>query len=89
MTRQVRLDVGRAWLGADEAAVLGPGSELLLERPAGGEAEIYADAVRIATGTLAAIDGKFCVKVSEVRDCGLSRGMGVSPMSPTGVSPVA
>jgi len=76
MTRQVRVEIGRAWLAGDEAARLAPGSRLRLDESA--EAEVYADAVRIARGELAAVDGMFAVKVTELApgrsgqaDCGL------------------
>ena len=66
MTRRVRIDIGRSWLRADEASRLSVGSELLLETGAGGEAEVYADGVRVARGELAAMDGKYAVRVTEI-----------------------
>lgn len=66
MKRHVRIDIGRSWLRADEAARLSPGSELLLDVTCGADAEVYADGVRVARGDLAAVDGTYAVRVTEI-----------------------
>jgi len=66
MNRPVRIDVGRSWLRAEEAARLSPGSELLLEPADGAEAELHADGRRIARGELAAVDGMYAVRVTQI-----------------------
>jgi len=80
MKRRLRVELGHAWLRAEDAARFGPGSEITLGAPAGCDAEIFADGRRIARGELAETDGCYCVGIDEVMrlglagaDCGLPR----------------
>ena len=66
MKRQLRVELGHAWLVAEDAARLAPGSEIALLDAAAGEAEIHCDGRRIARGELAAMDDCLCVRICEV-----------------------
>ena len=79
MKRQVRVELGHAWLVAEDAARLGPGSDIELLDAAGGEAEIHADGRRIARGELAAMDGCYCVRICEVASKSIEQAARQSP----------
>jgi flagellar motor switch/type III secretory pathway protein FliN len=66
MKRQLRVELGHAWLVAEDAARLGPGSDIALLDAAAGEAAIHADGLRVARGELAVMDGCYCVRICEV-----------------------
>jgi len=70
MKRRIRVELGHAWLPAEEAGRLAPGSEITLGVPAGCDAEIVADGRRIARGELTEADGCYCVRADEVMRCG-------------------
>jgi len=70
MKRRIRVELGHAWLPAEEAARLAPGSEITLGAAADCEAEIVADGRRIARGELIVADGGYCVRTDEVMRCG-------------------
>lgn len=72
MKRRLRVELGHAWLPAEDAARFGPGSEIALDEPAGCDAEIVADGRRIARGELTVTDGCFCVRADEVMRPGLA-----------------
>ena len=66
MKRRLRVELGHAWLMAEDAARLGPGSDIELLDAAAGEAEIHADGRRVARGELAVMDDCYCVGICEV-----------------------
>ena len=66
MKRRLRVELGHAWLVAEDAARLGPGSDIALLDAAAGEAEIRVDGRRVARGELAVMDDCFCVRICEV-----------------------
>lgn len=72
MKRQLRVELGHAWLPAKDAAHFGPGSEIVLDEPAGCDAEIVAAGRRIARGELVVTDGCFCVRTDDVMHSGLA-----------------
>ena len=66
MKRQLRVELGHAWLLAGDAARLGPCSDIALLDAAAGEAQIHADGRRVARGELAVMDDCYCVRICEV-----------------------
>jgi len=66
MQREVRIELGRVWMAAEDVARLAVGSRIELDSPAGGEAEIYDGLLRLARGEPALMDGRFCFRVSAV-----------------------
>jgi flagellar motor switch/type III secretory pathway protein FliN len=62
----LRIEVGRAWLRAEDAGELGVGSRVELDCAADEGVEVFSGARRIARGTPAVLDGKLCVQVSHV-----------------------
>jgi len=80
MKCRLRVELGHAWLPAEDTAGFGPGSEIALDGPAGCKAEILAAGRRIARGELTLTDGCYCVRMDEVMrrglagaNCGLAR----------------
>ncbi len=83
MKRRIRVELGHAWLPAEEAARFAPGSEIVLSEPADCDADIVADGRRIARGELVVTDGCYCVRVGEVMRCGLAgANCGLPPSGP-------
>ena len=66
MDRDIRVQLGRAWLAAEEVADLDVGSEIELDSPCEEGVEVYAGNRRIAWGDPAVMDGKLCVRVTQV-----------------------
>ena len=66
MQKELRIEVGRAWLPAEEVAKLDVGGRVALNGLPGGPWVILAEGVRIASGTPAVADDAFCVHVREV-----------------------
>jgi len=62
----LRIELGRAQLGRDEAAHLSPGAVVPLDKRAGDPVDIHADGRLVARGQLVAMEGKFCVRVTEL-----------------------
>jgi flagellar motor switch/type III secretory pathway protein FliN len=70
MQRQLRIELGRAWLTGDEAARLDVGSEIPLDGPADAPIGIWSAGRRVARGALAVMDEEFCVRVLSIPACG-------------------
>ncbi len=66
MERELRIELGRVWMAAEDVAGLTVGSRIELDSPPGGEAEIHVGLIRFARGEPAVMDGKFCFRVSAV-----------------------
>jgi flagellar motor switch/type III secretory pathway protein FliN len=72
----LRIELGRVWLAAEEAASLEVGSRIELDCAADEGVDVFAGARRLARGTPAVMDGMLCVRVSEVLAEGASRAAG-------------
>lgn len=66
MQRELRIQLGRVWMAAEDVAHLTVGSRMELDSPPDGEAELYVGARRFARGEPAVMDGTFCFRVSAV-----------------------
>ena len=66
MDKDIRVQLGRAWLSAEDVACLDVGSEIELDSPCEEGVEVYAGTRRIAWGDPAVMDGAFCVRVRQV-----------------------
>jgi flagellar motor switch protein FliN/FliY len=61
----LRIELGRARIGAEEASKLRAGAVVPLDGEADDLVEVYADGKPIARGELMVIDGKIGVRVVE------------------------
>ncbi|HLA84371.1 MAG TPA: FliM/FliN family flagellar motor switch protein [Thermoguttaceae bacterium] len=62
----VRIDLGRAYLHRADASELGPGAIVPLDRAADAPVDVLAGGRLIARGELLVLDGKYCVRVTEL-----------------------
>ena len=68
--RGLRIELGRRWIGAEQAGVIGPGSVIDLNAAAEDAVEVYAGGRLIAKGTPVTADGKFAVRIGEMARTG-------------------
>ena len=66
MQRELRVQLGRVWMPVEDVAALAVGSEIELECLSSDTVDLCVGARRIARGTPAVMDGKLCVRVSDV-----------------------
>jgi len=64
MQRELRIELGRAWLTAEDVGELACGSRIELDSLPDGQADIYLGLRRIARGEPGLMEGNFCVRVS-------------------------
>ena len=62
----VRIEFGRAYLQQDEASQLSAGSVVTLDTQPGAPVDVCVDGRVIARGELQSLEGKFCIRVTEV-----------------------
>ena len=62
----LRVELGRKWLAADQAASLRPGSALALDAGAEDLVDLYVGGRLLAKGVLLAVDGKIGVRVKQI-----------------------
>jgi flagellar motor switch protein FliN/FliY len=58
--------IGRCWVNRDAAQQWPAGQLVPLDEPADAPVEVYVDGQLVARGELLALDGKFCVRVTEI-----------------------
>ena len=66
MDKELRIELGHAWMPAEEASRLDVGGRIVLDAPPESAWGIYVDGRRIASGSPAVMDGMFCVRVLDV-----------------------
>jgi flagellar motor switch protein FliN/FliY len=66
VTVRVRVELGRARMRAREILELKEGSVVELDREPGEALDIYVNDRIVARGEVLVLDGKFCVRVTEV-----------------------
>jgi flagellar motor switch/type III secretory pathway protein FliN len=63
LRRQLRIELGRKWLSAEEAAALDVGKSIELDSLANEAVDVLVDGRLVARGEPAVMDGEFCVRV--------------------------
>jgi flagellar motor switch/type III secretory pathway protein FliN len=66
MRKELRIQLGRAWLAADDVAALGVGDEIRLDGDEEEPVSICAGARPVGRGTMAVMDGMLCVRIVDV-----------------------
>jgi flagellar motor switch/type III secretory pathway protein FliN len=84
MQRELRIELGRVWMAADDAAGLDVGSQVELDSLADEAVTMRCAGRPVATGVLAVMDDRLCVRVLETARAvaGLSPAAGHLPSSP-------
>jgi flagellar motor switch protein FliN len=70
----VQIELGHTRMHLADVLELRPGSVVLLDQLAGDPVELYVDGRRIARGEVVVLDGKFCIRVTELAAGGLGDG---------------
>ena len=63
---EVKIELGRAQMYANELPKLRPGAVVALDRPAGDPVDVRAGGRLVARGEVIVVDGKLCVRIVEV-----------------------
>ncbi len=66
MRKNLRIELGRIWLTAEDAAALDVGAEVDLDRPAEAPVSVFAGPRRVADGTLSTMDGGLAVRLESL-----------------------
>ena len=66
MRKELRIQLGRSWLAADDVAALGVGVEIRLDGSDEEPVSVCLGARPLARGTMAVMDGMLCVRIVEV-----------------------
>ena len=64
MQRELRIELGRVWMAAEDVAELASGSRIELDSLPDGQADIHLGLLRIARGEPGLMDGNFCFRIS-------------------------
>jgi flagellar motor switch protein FliN/FliY len=64
--RRLTVVLGRCHMNRDDAQRIAPGQFVALDEPADWPVEIYVADRFVARGELLTLDGKFCVRVTEL-----------------------
>jgi flagellar motor switch protein FliN len=62
----VRIDLGRAYVHREDLLRLGPGAIVPLDKAADEPVDVFAGGRLIARGQVVVLDGKICVRVTEM-----------------------
>lgn len=68
MDQQVRIELGSTLLDAGEAAKLAGGSVVQLDEQAHDPVNIYADGSLVARGEILVLEGRLCVRLTELAE---------------------
>jgi flagellar motor switch/type III secretory pathway protein FliN len=68
MHKELRIELGRTWLKAEDAAQLDVGDVIELDALTDEPADVLADGRLVARGKPAVMDGQFCVCIWEAPD---------------------
>jgi flagellar motor switch/type III secretory pathway protein FliN len=66
MRKELRVQLGRAWLAADDVAALGVGDEIRLDGSDEEPVSVCLGTRPLARGTMAVMDGMLCVRIVDV-----------------------
>lgn len=66
MEQELRVQLGRTWMSAGDLARLEAGSSIELDVAPDDPVELLVAGRRIGEGTVAVMDGTFCVRVTRV-----------------------
>jgi|GEM_PF-1894622 len=70
MRKSLRIELGRTWLAGQQAAELEVGDLVELDVSADSPVDVYADGALVARGLPGAMDGKLCVRITELAGAG-------------------
>jgi len=83
MRKEVRIQLGRTWMAADDVARLDVGSQVRLDASAEEPVNVCAGTgvQPVARGTVAVMDGMLCVRIVDVAAAGPGGPARAAPMA--------